>query len=87
MYLWAVSTRHAFELLFVSVKDWAAVDDGVPLVYVMCPRPATDLCCTNPLLLPHPNRELMGRCVLLHGLFEVWGHGRDQEEAVKDATT
>lgn len=31
--------------------------------------------------------SLVCRCVLLHGLFEVWGHGRDQEEAVKDATT
>lgn len=26
------------------------------------------------------------RCVLLHGLFEVWGHGRNQEEAAKDAS-
>lgn len=25
------------------------------------------------------------RCVLLHGLFEVWGHGRNQEEAAADA--
>eukprot|EP00903_Cladosiphon_okamuranus_P011379 g10724.t2 len=31
--------------------------------------------------------EAASRCVLLHGLFEVWGHGRDQEEAVKDAIT
>eukprot|EP00752_Nemacystus_decipiens_P005917 g5347.t1 len=31
--------------------------------------------------------EAASRCVLLHGLFEVWGHGRDQEEAVKDANT
>lgn len=25
------------------------------------------------------------RCVLLHGLFEVWGHGRSQDEAAADA--
>ncbi|CAM9394937.1 unnamed protein product, partial [Hapterophycus canaliculatus] len=36
------------------------------------------------------NEELAGaasRCVLLHGLFEVWGHGRNREEAVEDAST
>lgn len=26
------------------------------------------------------------RCVLLHGLFEVWGHGPSKEEAAADAT-
>lgn len=30
--------------------------------------------------------NLLGRCVLLHGLFEVWGYGHDQEEAAEDAT-
>ncbi|CAM9695881.1 unnamed protein product, partial [Ectocarpus sp. 13 AM-2016] len=29
--------------------------------------------------------EAASRCVLLHGLFEVWGHGRNREDAVKDA--
>ncbi|CAM9897163.1 unnamed protein product, partial [Laminaria digitata] len=27
------------------------------------------------------------RCVLLHGVFEVWGHGATQEEAALDAST
>ncbi|CAM9997330.1 unnamed protein product [Ectocarpus fasciculatus] len=29
--------------------------------------------------------EAASRCVLLHGLFEVWGHGRNREDAVRDA--
>ncbi|CAM9113092.1 unnamed protein product [Scytosiphon promiscuus] len=31
--------------------------------------------------------EAASRCVLLHGLFEVWGHGRNGAEAVEDAST